>query len=61
MAEGASEWRYLNVRRLFSMVEESIRRSMRWVVFEPNDERLWKAITFATSARSFASCGGAAR
>jgi len=38
------EWRYLNVRRLFIMVRESIQRSMRWVVFEPNDRTLWNAI-----------------
>jgi uncharacterized protein len=44
LAEGASEWRYLNVRRLFNMIEESIARSTRWVVFEPNDMTLWKAI-----------------
>jgi phage tail sheath protein FI len=39
------EWRYLNVRRLFNMIEESIAQSTRWVVFEPNDRSLWKAIT----------------
>ena len=44
LAESSSEWRYLNVRRLFNMVEESIARSTRWVVFEPNDRPLWKAI-----------------
>ncbi len=44
LADSASEWRYLNVRRLFNMVEESIARSTRWVVFEPNDRPLWKAI-----------------
>ena len=38
------EWRYLNVRRLFNMIEESIEESTRWIVFEPNDETLWKAI-----------------
>lgn len=38
------EWRYLNVRRLFNMVEESIARSTRWIVFEPNDRTLWKSI-----------------
>lgn len=38
------EWKYLNVRRLFNMVEESIAESTRWVVFEPNDELLWAAI-----------------
>jgi phage tail sheath protein FI len=44
VADAASEWRYLNVRRLFNMVEESIVQSTRWVVFEPNDQALWKAI-----------------
>jgi uncharacterized protein len=43
-APAASNWRYLNVRRLFIMVEESIAQSTRWVVFEPNDRPLWKAI-----------------
>lgn len=44
LADSASEWRYVNVRRLFNMVEESIGRSTRWVVFEPNDYSLWKNI-----------------
>jgi phage tail sheath protein FI len=44
LADGASEWRYLNVRRLFNMIEQSIVQSTRWVVFEPNDLSLWKAI-----------------
>ena len=44
LAAESSEWRYVNVRRLFNMIEESIARSTRWVVFEPNDESLWKSI-----------------
>jgi len=44
LAPAASEWRYINVRRLFNMVEESIADGTRWVVFEPNDAALWKAI-----------------
>ena len=44
LAPAASEWRYVPVRRLFSMVEKSIKRGTQWVVFEPNDERLWKSI-----------------
>jgi phage tail sheath protein FI len=44
VAPSASDWRYLNVRRLFAMIEESIAISTRWVVFEPNDRALWKAI-----------------
>lgn len=44
LAPAASEWRYINVRRLFNMIEESIAESTRWVVFEPNDQSLWKSI-----------------
>ena len=38
-------WRYINVRRLFIMVETSIERATQWVVFEPNDSKLWKRVT----------------
>lgn len=38
------EWRYLNVRRLLNMIEESIEQSTRWAVFEPNDAPLWSAL-----------------
>ncbi len=44
LAPSASNWRYLNVRRLTNMIEESIEGSMRWTVFEPNDRFLWKSI-----------------
>lgn len=37
-------WRYLNVRRLFNYLEESIYLGSQWAVFEPNDERLWSTI-----------------
>lgn len=37
-------FRYLNVRRLFNMIEESIAESTRWIVFEPNDRPLWQSI-----------------
>ena len=37
-------WRYLNVRRLFNYVEESILEGTQWVVFEPNDLRLWQRV-----------------
>ena len=42
--DSASEWRYINVRRLFNMIKESIQRGTRAVVFEPNDLTLWKSI-----------------
>ncbi len=38
------EWRYLNVRRLFNYLEESILLGTQWVVFEPNDPVLWARI-----------------
>ena len=34
-------WKYVNVRRPFIFVEESIRANTSWAVFEPNDETLW--------------------
>lgn len=34
-------WKYVNVRRLFIFIEESIRANTNWAVFEPNDETLW--------------------
>ncbi|WP_218093755.1 phage tail sheath family protein [Paenibacillus solanacearum] len=37
-------WKYINIRRLFIFVEESIKAGTNWVVFEPNDERLWARV-----------------
>lgn len=37
-------WRYVNVRRLFNYLEESILLGTQWVVFEPNDDALWGRI-----------------
>ena len=34
-------WKYVNVRRLFIYLEETIRSQTNWAVFEPNDEVLW--------------------
>ena len=39
-----AEWRYINVRRLFCMVEKAILGGTNWVVFEPNTRALWKQI-----------------
>lgn len=38
------DWKYVNVRRLFIFVEESIEEATQWVVFEPNDEPLWARV-----------------
>lgn len=50
LADSSSEWRYLNVRRVFIMIKKSIGRSTNWVVFEPNDRTLWKSIRRDISA-----------
>jgi phage tail sheath protein FI len=41
---GIRVWGYINVRRLFSFVEESIQQGTQWIVFEPNDPALWARI-----------------
>jgi len=43
-------WRYLNVRRLFNMIEKSIENGTQWVVFEPNDYSLWARVKRDVSA-----------
>ncbi|MCP3963678.1 MAG: phage tail protein [bacterium] len=40
-ASSDPEWKYVNLRRYFLYLEQSIDRSTQWVVFEPNGERLW--------------------
>lgn len=37
-------WKYVSVRRLFIFLEASIYNSTQWVVFEPNDQRLWARV-----------------
>lgn len=41
LAGNDNEWRYVNVRRFFSMVEESVKKSTYWAVFETNDANTW--------------------
>jgi phage tail sheath protein FI len=45
-----ANWRHLAVRRLVSYLEESIVTGTRWVVLEPDDERLWAAVRRSISA-----------
>jgi hypothetical protein len=37
-------WRYINVRRLMSMIEESISSRLRWLVWEPNSGEIWREV-----------------
>ena len=39
------QWKYVNVRRLFIMIEQSVMQGMQWAVFEPNDQVLWSKLT----------------
>lgn len=41
LAGNDNEWRYVPVRRFYNMVEESVKKSTGWVVFEPNDSGTW--------------------
>lgn len=38
------EWKYVNVRRFFIYLEQSIERGTQWVVFEPNAEAVWARV-----------------
>lgn len=41
LAGNDNEWRYISVRRFFNMVEESVKKSTYWAVFESNDANTW--------------------
>ena len=49
-ASSNSAFKYVNVRRLFIFVEESIRANTNWVVFEPNDPTLWQRVSLTISS-----------
>ncbi|MCX2574546.1 phage tail sheath family protein [Pedobacter sandarakinus] len=44
LAGNDNEWRYVPVRRLFIMVEESVKKATEFVVFEPNDAKTWMRV-----------------
>ena len=46
----ASEWKYVPVRRMALFLEQSLKRALPWVVFEPNDEALWAQIRLNVGA-----------
>lgn len=49
-ASSNSQFKYVNVRRLFIFVEESIKANTNWVVFEPNDVTLWQRVQMTISS-----------
>ena len=47
-ASSNAAFKYINVRRLFIYVEESIKANIKWAAFEPNDETLWYRVQIST-------------
>ena len=43
------DWRYINVRRLMSMIEEAVDESTQWAVFEPHDFNLRRSLILSVS------------
>jgi phage tail sheath protein FI len=39
-----TNWQYVNIRRLFLYLEESIQEGIKWAVFEPNNQALWQKL-----------------
>ena len=49
-ASSNASFKYVNVRRLFIYVEQSIKNATNWVVFEPNNSSLWARVQMTISA-----------
>lgn len=49
-ASSNSAFKYVNVRRLFIYVEQSIKAATNWVVFEPNNSSLWARVQMTVSS-----------
>lgn len=49
-ASSNSSFKYVNIRRLFIYVMESIKASTNWVVFEPNDTTLWSRVALTITS-----------
>jgi len=45
-----TDWTYINVRRLFNMVEDTILHGTQYAVFEPNDMALWEGVNRTVSS-----------
>jgi phage tail sheath protein FI len=43
-------WKYVNVRRLLTFLEQSISKSTRYAVFEPNENPLWEQLRSSVSS-----------
>jgi uncharacterized protein len=45
-----TDWTYINVRRLFNMIETTIMNGTQYAVFEPNDQKLWEGLKRTVNA-----------
>jgi phage tail sheath protein FI len=45
-----TDWTYINVRRLFNMIETTIMNGTQYAVFEPNDKTLWEGLKRTVSS-----------
>lgn len=48
LAGNDNEWRYINVRRFFNMIEESVDKALIRFVFEPNEANTWVKVRAMT-------------
>jgi uncharacterized protein len=46
----ASDWKYIQVRRLAYYIEESVVRGIKWATFEPNNQTLWAQVELSVNA-----------
>ncbi|WP_309641277.1 phage tail sheath C-terminal domain-containing protein [Flavobacterium sp.] len=44
LAGNSNDWRYVNVRRLANMIEESVKKACMQYVFEPNVSQTWVSV-----------------
>ena len=49
-ASSNAAFKYVNVRRLFIYVEQSIKNATGWVVFEPNNSSLWGRVQMTVTS-----------
>jgi len=45
----SQDWRYINVRRTVTMIQQSLKLALRAFVFEPNDSNTWQSVIAMTT------------
>ena len=61
LAGNDNEWRYVNVRRFFIFVEESVKKATEQFIFEPNDANTWVKVQGDDRELPHHASGGRAR